>query len=149
MFKPKKSLRLHEKFPETKFINQSLRKLMRWVGEKPTGIFKFGEYVALNDAVVDFTGGVHIGDRVHFGREVMVLSCSHPTHSVDGIERRKTLSCAPIVIEDDVYIGSRAIILEGVTLGKGSYIAAGAVVQSDVASGILVGGVPARFIREV
>lgn len=54
---------------------------------------------------------------------------------------------ANIIIEDDVWIASRAIILKGVHIGRGSVVAAGAVVTKDVAPYSVVGGVPARFIK--
>jgi acetyltransferase-like isoleucine patch superfamily enzyme len=52
-----------------------------------------------------------------------------------------------VIIGDDVWIGARAIILHGVTIGRGSVVAAGAVVARDVPSYAIVGGVPARVIR--
>ncbi|MCA9936785.1 MAG: hypothetical protein KC415_22775 [Anaerolineales bacterium] len=55
---------------------------------------------------------------------------------------------APIVIEDDVWIGFQAVILPGVTVGKGSIIGAGAVVTKDVPPYSIMGGVPARLIRQ-
>jgi acetyltransferase-like isoleucine patch superfamily enzyme len=55
---------------------------------------------------------------------------------------------APIVIEDDVWIGCRAMILKGVTIGKGSVVAAGAVVTKSCPPNSLIGGVPAKLIRE-
>jgi acetyltransferase-like isoleucine patch superfamily enzyme len=55
---------------------------------------------------------------------------------------------APVVIEDDVWIGIGAVILQGVRIGRGSIIGAGAVVNRDVESGTVVAGVPAREIRQ-
>ncbi|MFX4273872.1 acyltransferase [Propionibacteriaceae bacterium Y1700] len=52
-------------------------------------------------------------------------------------------------MEDNVFIGLRAIILPGVHIGEGSIVAAGAVVSSDIAPGSVVGGVPAKFIKSV
>jgi acetyltransferase-like isoleucine patch superfamily enzyme len=55
---------------------------------------------------------------------------------------------APIAIEDDVWIGCRATILKGVTIGKGSVVAAGAVVTKSCPHHSLIGGIPAKIIRE-
>jgi putative colanic acid biosynthesis acetyltransferase WcaF len=55
---------------------------------------------------------------------------------------------APVVIEDYVVIGSRVTILPGVTVGKGAIVASGAVVTKNVEPYAVVGGVPARFIKE-
>lgn len=56
---------------------------------------------------------------------------------------------APVTIEDDVWVAIGAIILPGVTIGKGSIVSAGAVVTKDVPAYTVFGGVPAKFIREV
>lgn len=56
---------------------------------------------------------------------------------------------APVIIGDDVWVGANATILPGVTVGNYSVIAAGAVVNRDVPSGALVGGVPARIIKRL
>ena len=55
----------------------------------------------------------------------------------------------PIVIGENVWIGSNSTILPGVTIGKGSIIAAGAVVTKDVDENVVVGGVPAKFIKKI
>jgi len=141
-------MRIHERFKEVHFIDQSHRKF-DYMGTKPIGDCDIGEDVALNDAVIDFTGGVEIEDRVHFGREVMLLSCSHPPEVKDGIKRRESIRCKKITIKKDAYIGSRATILGGVTIGEGAYIAAGSVVTKDVPNFELWGGVPAKFMRKL
>jgi 2,3,4,5-tetrahydropyridine-2,6-dicarboxylate N-succinyltransferase len=58
-------------------------------------------------------------------------------------------SAKPVVLEDDVLIGANAVVLEGVRVGKGSVVAAGAVVIEDVPPGVIVAGVPARVIKDV
>lgn len=55
---------------------------------------------------------------------------------------------APVIIGDDVWIGANAVVLPGVTIGDGAVVAAGAVVSRDVAAGSIVGGVPAKWIRD-
>jgi acetyltransferase-like isoleucine patch superfamily enzyme len=140
-------MKIWERFKEAKFIDQSKRDF-NWRGV-PTGDVSIGEDVALNDAVIDITGGIDIHERVHFGRQVMLLSCAHPVNVIDGLERRRTMECKPIVIKKDAYVSSRATILQGVMIGEGAYVAAGAVVTKDVEPYTLVGGVPAKEIRKI
>jgi len=142
-------MKLHERYKEAKFINQADREDFIFSGGRPYGECEISETVALNDAVIDFTGGVYINKNVHFGRQVMVLSCSHPTSEKDGMKRRRMLRVGMVRIDEDAYIGSRALILEGVTIGKGAYVAAGAVVIKDVAPYTLVAGVPAREVKKL
>ena len=77
---------------------------------------------------------------------------SHNVTIMDGdghsIEYDGYISVKPVVIEDDVWIGTKAIILKGVTIGEGSIVAAGAVVTKDVPSHSLVAGNPAKVIKE-
>ena len=63
--------------------------------------------------------------------------------TVDGVERP---SVAPVRIGDRVWVGTRAVVLKGVTIGDGAVVAAGAVVTSDVPAGTVVAGVPARVV---
>jgi tetrahydrodipicolinate N-acetyltransferase len=58
-------------------------------------------------------------------------------------------SANPVVIEDDVLIGANAVILEGVRVGKGAVVAAGAVVTQDVPPHTVVAGIPAKVIKEI
>jgi maltose O-acetyltransferase len=90
---------------------------------------------------------ITIGDRVAIGHEVMLLTESHEL----GPEERRAanLISMPIVIGSGVWIGARAIILPGVTIGDSSVIAAGAVVSKDVPANVLAGGVPARVLRDL
>lgn len=90
-------------------------------------------------------GGVTIGDGCQIGHNVVFATLNHG-ESPDV--RRYTLP-APIRLGKNVWIGSNATILQGVTIGDNAIVAAGAVVTKDVASNTIVGGVPARLIRKI
>lgn len=89
---------------------------------------------------------ISIGSDVMIASHAVLTTATHD-YRVSPMNST-TLQTAPIVIEDDVWIGSGAIILQGVTIGRGAVVAAGAVVNCDVAPNSIVGGVPARLIRE-
>ena len=99
-----------------------------------------GEYV-----VIRASGGVTIGDRVLVAAHAVITSREHPVR----LPRFGVTEDAPIVIEDDVWIGAGAVVLPGVTLGRGSIVGAGAVVTADVEPFSIVGGVPAKPIGRV
>lgn len=103
-----------------------------------------GNDVGMSGCVVCATKSIRIGDRVLIGSGALILDSDlHPL--APGI-RHGVGECRPILIEDDVFIGARAIILKGVTIGKGAIVGAGAVVTKDVPSGARVAGNPARII---
>jgi maltose O-acetyltransferase len=90
---------------------------------------------------LDSRGGLRIGKNVSISEEVCILTADHDPRSSDFRGRGR-----PVVIEDYVFIGTRAMILSGVTLHRGAVVAAGAVVSRDVKALDIVGGVPARSI---
>ena len=94
-------------------------------------------------AVLDGREKLHIGNHVDIASEVMIYNSQHDINNQDF----KAVS-EPVIIEDYVFIGPRAILLPGVTLGKGAIVAAGAVVTKDVPPFTIVGGVPAKVIGE-
>lgn len=96
---------------------------------------------------IDLTAPVHIGDGVYMGYDVMLTTAHHEVGESEQRCGRRVFRT--ICVEDGVWIGSRALILPGVRLGRGSVIAAGAVVTRDVAPNTMVGGVPARLIRDL
>ncbi len=79
--------------------------------------------------------------------QVVVITRNHGHDRTDIPMTRQGYNNAPIVIEDDVWIGFRAVVLAGVTIGRGSIVGSGAVVTKDVAPYSVVGGVPARVIK--
>ena len=92
---------------------------------------------------LDGRAKLKIGNHVVIASEVMIYNSQHKIDAQDfqAIEK-------PVIIEDYVFIGPRAIILPGVTIKKGAVVAAGAVVSKDVAPMSVVGGVPAKEIRK-
>lgn len=93
--------------------------------------------------VLDGRDELVIGDHVDIASQVMIYNAEHDVDDSDF----KAVS-APVRINDYVFIGPRAIILPGVTIGRGAVVGAGAVVTKDVADFTIVGGVPAKLIRE-
>lgn len=91
--------------------------------------------------VLDGRDKLIIGNHVDIATQVMIYNSEHDVQD-PSFEARS----APVVIEDYVFIGPRAIILPGVTVKKGAVVGAGAVVTKDVEEGWIVGGVPAKQI---
>ena len=91
---------------------------------------------------------VHIGNYVRIEPDVTICTDTHEVDPVIRIERGASFAC-PIIIEDHCWIGARATILPGVRIGRGSTVAAGAVVSKDVEAGTVVGGVPAKVIKKL
>ena len=90
-------------------------------------------------------GGVTIGDGCFIGHQVVFATIDHgldPEHRHDNY-------MAPIVLGRNVWVGSHSTILKGVTIGDNSVIAAGAVVTKDVPANVVVGGVPAKIIKNI
>jgi putative colanic acid biosynthesis acetyltransferase WcaF len=96
-----------------------------------------------NNGFYDAREGIIIGRNVNIAAEVRIYTREHDIDCPDFSE-----TGGPVVIEDYVYIGTRVTLLPGVTIGEGAVVATGAVVTKDVAPYTLVGGVPAKFIRE-
>ncbi|MBD1934332.1 MULTISPECIES: acyltransferase [Cyanophyceae] len=104
--------------------------------------FKMGKSSVINQKCrLDNRGGITIGDNVSISAEVCILTADHDLQSSNFKGRH-----SPVNIEDYVFIGTRAIVLPGVTLSKGSAVASGAVVTKDVAPFTIVAGVPAKPI---
>jgi acetyltransferase-like isoleucine patch superfamily enzyme len=90
-------------------------------------------------------GGITIEDNVLIGPKVNLITTNHP---INPAERRATIS-NPIFIKKGVWIGVGVTILPGVTIGENSIVAAGAVVSKDVPDNVIVGGIPAKFIKSI
>ena len=95
------------------------------------------------NAVLDGRDKLAIGNHVDIATDVMIYNSEH-----DVRDPNFRAVSAPVVIEDYVFIGPRAIILPGVTIHCGAVIAAGAVVTKDVAEKMIVAGIPAKEVGE-
>ncbi|MBQ6437908.1 acyltransferase [bacterium] len=89
------------------------------------------------------TSELRIGDHVDIASEVMIWNSEHDLKSPTWAAREET-----VMIEDYVFIGPRAIILPGVTIGQGAVVAAGAIVTKNVPARAIVAGVPAKIIGQ-
>ncbi|MBR1542506.1 MAG: acyltransferase [Bacteroidaceae bacterium] len=120
-------------------------------------------YCCINNAVGDVTigdytrigihctviGPVCIGHHVNLAQGITVTALNHNFGDTAKRIDEQGISTKPIVIGDDVWIGANAVILPGVTIGKHCVVAAGAVVNKDVPDNCVVGGVPAKIIKEI
>ena len=108
------------------------------------GNLKIGNNTVINQRCrLDNRGGIVIGSNVSISPEVHIITADHDVQDSMCVART-----GKVIIEELVFIGSRATILPGVTIGKGAVVAACACVTKDVAPYTMVGGVPAKFIKE-
>ena len=107
---------------------------------------KIGRNVFINHACTFLDlGGITIEDDVQIGPKVNLVTENHPLDPSD----RKSLDLKSILIKRNAWIGAAATILPGVTIGENAVVAAGAVVNKDVAPNTVVGGVPAKVLRTI
>lgn len=105
-----------------------------------------GDHVFINaDCKFQDQGGITIDDGALIGHGVVLATLNHDMNP----EKRQQLHPAPIHIGKRVWIGANATITAGVTIGDNSVVAAGAVVTKDVPANVVVGGVPARIIKQI
>ncbi|GAB1858090.1 hypothetical protein MHTCC0001_29270 [Flavobacteriaceae bacterium MHTCC 0001] len=92
---------------------------------------------------IDNRGGISIGENVSISSDVTILTADHDMDSPDFAGRNRSVN-----IEDYVWVGTAAMIMPGVSIGKGAVVAAGAIVTKDVEPYHVVAGIPAKFIKE-
>lgn len=127
-------------------IDASVRVLPPFHTDGGTNL-RFGRNVFVNHGCTAMDlGGIDIGDDVMIGPNVHLISSGHATAPE---HRRSQITLAPIRIGRGVWIAAGAMVLQGVTVGDDAVVAAGAVVTKDVPPRTLVAGVPARVIREL
>ena len=130
-----------------------------WLGRKSV----IESYCCINNAVGDVTIGNHtrigihctvigpvcIGNHVNLAQGITVTALNHNFEDTTKRIDEQGISTKPVVIGDDVWIGANAVILPGVTIGRHVVVAAGAVVTKDVPDNCVVGGVPAKVIKQL
>jgi acetyltransferase-like isoleucine patch superfamily enzyme len=121
-----------------------------WIagGARPASRLVIGNGCLVNDGCrFDVSAPVTIRDGAFVGHDVAVITSSHELG--DATRRAGRDIAQPVVIGAGSWVGARATILGGVTIGDGAVVAAGAVVTRSVAQNTLVGGVPAAWIRDL
>ena len=105
-----------------------------------------GKNVFINfDCTFLTLGGITIEDDVLIGPKVSLITENHPINP----QERKGLIAKPIHIKRNAWIGANVTILPGVTIGENAIVAAGAVVSKDVPDNVIVGGIPAKIIKNI
>ena len=131
------------------------------LGEK--GTCKIGDFTLLNGALIMADERIEIGKHVLVSWNVGIADSDF--HPIDAAQRRidtmalapfykdrpprPPLKTAPVIIEDNVWIGMNAVILKGVTIGENSVVAAGAVVSKSVPKNVVVAGNPAVIVKQL
>ena len=127
------------------------RTLLRTV--LPGASISIGSDSGLSGAVIVAARQVAVGDRCLIGAGAMVVDTDfHPVAAGDEPRRHASLASADsdvVNIGDDVFIGARAIVLKGASIGNGSVVGAGAVVTGQWPAGSIIGGNPARLLGNV
>lgn len=109
-----------------------------------------GEDCSINhfSMILGQKAGITIGNGVRIGAHSLIIGSNHNFESIEIPIWQQGISSKGIFIEDDVWVGSNVTIIDGVRIGRGSIIAAGAVVTNDVPQSTIVGGVPARKLKD-
>lgn len=114
----------------------------------PTSRITVGNSCNLNGTVIYCRKSVTIGDYCMFGPGVVILDNNSHNTSIDALERRTgEIKEAPVVLEDNVWVGMRSIIMKGVRIGRNSIITPNSVVVRDVEPNSVYGGNPAALIK--
>jgi len=104
-------------------------------------------YIGTGAQFYPWNAPITLGNNVLIAAGVRMITRKHGFAEIDHPMGAQGYTNAPIVVEDDVWIGFGTVVLPGVTIGRGSIVGAGAVVTRDVEPYSIVGGVPARLIR--
>lgn len=136
----------------TQLLSRILNKEIQDVAVFTPIYINYGKHISIGKNVfINFDctflalGGITIEDDVLIGPKVSLITENHPLNPQD----RKGLIGKPILIKKNAWIGANATILPGVTIGENAVVAAGAVVSKNVPDNSIVGGVPAKFLKDI
>ena len=111
---------------------------------------KLGSNISIHaNCYLDAAGGIFIGNNVSIANQTSIISFDHTWDNNDIPIKYNKVDLKPILISDDVWIGNGCRILGGVNIETRSIVAAGAVVTKNVESHKIVGGIPAKIIKEI
>jgi len=142
-------------------INLIYRKFRGYIFSKnPNSIVKIGDNVKISSACICANESIQIGNNVNVGGECIILdNDSHPHNYIfrrrgsyeqhNNQDAKSIVPTSPVVIEDDVWIGAKCVILKGVRIGARTIIAAGSIVTNDIPCDVVAGGNPCRVIRNI
>ena len=132
--------------------NRISRNVASSVSTQGEGEIFIGDHSGISSSCIWSRKSISIGKNVNIGADCIIMD--HDAHSLDPVSRRdyssdeKNIATAPVRICDDALLGTRVIVLKGVTIGEGSVVGAGSVVVKDIPPHQVWAGNPARFIRE-
>lgn len=112
-----------------------------------------GNYVSIGSGAkfIALESGIIIGNKVLFGPNVSIRGGNHNTSVVGrfiyDVQEKRPDDDQCVIVEDDVWVGTNVVILKGVRVGRGSIVAAGAVVNREIPPYSIVAGVPAKVIK--
>jgi len=102
-----------------------------------------------DECLFDLADSIEMQDQVTLAERVLILTHTNVGYHDHPLQKHFPASVGPVVLEKGCYLGAQCVILPGVRVGRGSFVAAGAVVTEDVPEGVLAAGVPARVIRKL
>jgi maltose O-acetyltransferase len=112
----------------------------------PAGTLEIGDRVLINHGCsIGATKLVRIGERCNIGSQAILID--NAFHELDPARRDEQPEPQPVILEPNVWLAARVIVLPGVTIGRNSVVGAGSVVTRDIPADVLAAGIPAKVIR--
>lgn len=116
----------------------------------PGAELRIGEQCVLNGTVIHARERVEIGPWTMFGPGCVVIdNDSHPITRDRYLRRGREVASAPVVLGENVWVGTRSVILKGVTIGENTIVAAGSIVTRELPANVIAGGNPCRVIKDL